>query len=266
MILAGLYWLINNYSIRTVLKLSFTAIIVLVFTTLIIPSNNKIKEDGMLKTGQYIYFGSYNKMPLKWLVLNNDDKGLLLWCDNIVEYTEFDNADEANKENIHGSNSWMESDVRKWLNTEFINSFNEKEASLINNTVNKNILSYDNIDKRAGGNKPFYWNSITSYASQNYDTDAYYDYSNESVFLLDVYQLQKYVYENNLKFKKDERYWLRTPYYSSNSMVRIVDKDGFVYHKDANVKAGVIPAICINKNFSIKSGDGTIFNPIIIQD
>jgi len=190
----------------------------------------------------------------------------LLWCDNIVEYMEYDNEDEANKENIHGSNSWMESDVRKWLNTEFKNSFNEKEASLINNAVNKNVLSYDNIEKRAGGNKPFYWNPITSYVSQNYDTDAYYDYSSESIFLLDVYQLQKYVYENNLDFKKDERYWLRTPYYSSISMVRIVEKDGFVYHKDANVKAAIIPAIYINKNFSIKSGDGTNFNPIIIQN
>ena len=266
MILVGLYWLINNYSVKTVLMLSFAAVVVLISITLIIPSNNKINEDGLLKTGKYIYFGSCDNRPLKWIILNNDDKGLLLWCDNIVEYMEYDNEDEANKENIHGSNSWMESDVRKWLNTEFKNSFNEKEASLINNAVNKNVLSYDNIEKRAGGNKPFYWNPITSYVSQNYDTDAYYDYSSESIFLLDVYQLQKYVYENNLDFKKDERYWLRTPYYSSISMVRIVEKDGFVYHKDANVKAAIIPAIYINKNFSIKSGDGTNFNPIIIQN
>ena len=265
MIIAGLFWIIDNYSIKTVLKLTFAAIVVLTATILILPSDNKIKEDGILKTGQYIQFGSYGKEPIKWVILNNDDKSLLLWCDDIVEYMEFDYADETDTGNIYGSNSWTESDVRKWLNSEFKNSFNKKEASLINNAVNKNILSYNNIDRREGGDKPFYWNSITSYAGQNYDTDAYYDYSKESVFLLDAYQLQKYVYENNLKFKKGERYWLRTPYYSSVSMVRIVDKDGFVYHRDANVKAGVIPAIRINKNFSIKSGDGTYFSPIIIQ-
>lgn len=265
MILAGILWLIDNYSIGTGLKLSAAAITVLAATALILPSGNKIKEDGLLKAGQYIYFGSHDKEPLKWVILNNDEDGLLLWCDNMVEYMEFDNADEANTDNIYGSNGWIESDMRRWLNSDFKNSFNEKEASILSSSVNKNILSYNNIEVSAGGNKPFYWNSITSYVSQNYDTDAYYDYSSEDVFLLDALQLQKYVYENNLKVKKGKRYWLRTPYYSSISMVRIVDKDGFVYHKDANVKAGVIPAIRINSGFSIKSGDGTYSNPINIQ-
>lgn len=267
MILVGILWLIDNCNIRTVLKLSFSAIVVLITTILIISPMNNIQEaeDGVLKTGQYIYFGNYNKEPLKWVVLNNDNKGILLWCINAVEYMEFDYEDEV-IENIYGSNNWANSDVRKWLNTEFKNSFNGKEVSLINNTINKNILSYNNIEKIVGGSKPFYWSAITSYVSQNYNTDAYYDYSIESVFLLDVFQLQEYVYENNIKLKKDERYWLRTPYYSSISMVRVVDKDGFVYHKDANVKAGVVPAIYINKGFTIKSGDGSNSNPIIIHN
>lgn len=266
MIIVGVYWLISYFNSKTVLRITVIAAGVMIVTILILPSNKKINKEGILKTGQYIYFGSYNNEPLKWVVLNNDDNGLLLWCDNIVEFMEFDQADETNTENVYGSNSWIESDVRKWLNSEFANSFNEEGASHINNAKLKNILSYNNINNSTGGNKPFYWNSITSYVCQNYDTDAYYNYSVDSVFLLDVYQLQKYVYENNLNYNKDERYWLRTPYYSSISMVRIVDKDGFVYHKDANVKAGVIPAIYINKNFSIKSGDGTYYNPIIIQN
>jgi hypothetical protein len=48
-------------------------------------------------------------------------------------------------------------------------------------------------------------------------------------------------------------------------MVRIVDKDGFVYHKDANVKAGVIPAVYIDENVSLIKGDGTYINPITIE-
>lgn len=266
MILVGLYWLINNYRLKAVLKLSFAVLVVTIVTIFIQPSNTKIQETGLLETGQYICFGSYNNEPLKWIVLNSDDNGYLLWCDNIVESMKFDYKDEINNDNIYGSNNWIDSDVKRWLNTEFKNNFNKEELLLINNAKLKNILSYKNIEKREGGNKPFYWNSITSYVCQNYDTDAYYDYSLESVFLLDVYQLNKYVYQNNINFKKDERYWLRTPYYSSISMVRIVDRDGFVYHKDANVKAGVIPAIYICKDVRIKSGEGTKLNPIIIEN
>lgn len=265
MIIVGLYWLINNFKLKIVLRIAALALTVSVVTLLIQPAGNS-KETGILKTGQYIYLGSINNEPLKWVVLNNDDNGFLLWCDNVVGYMEFDNLDEVSKDNLYGSNNWMESDVRKWLNQEFKNNFNIKEASLINNVRLKNILSYNNIENRTGGNKPFYWNSITSYISQNYDTDAYYNYSSESIFLLDVYQLQEYVYENSLNFKRDDRYWLRTPYYSSVSMVRIVDKDGFVYHKDANVKAGVIPAIYIDKNLSIVSGNGTFLNPFVVQN
>ena len=126
-------------------------------------------------------------------------------------------------------------------------------------------MSYNNIDQSIGGNKPFYWNSITSYVSQNYNTDAYYNYSAEGVFLLDAYQLEKFVYENNIDIKKGGRYWLRTPYYSSASMVRIVDRDGFVYHKDANVKAGVIPAVYIDDNIRVMHGDGTYSSPVTIE-
>jgi hypothetical protein len=265
MILVGIYWLINNYSLKTVLLIALPAVVVLSIIILIQPANEKTKEAGSLKTGQYIYLGRYNNEPLKWVVLNNDENGYLLWCDNAVEYMEFDKKDETNAENIYGSNDWIESDVRKWL-FEFKNNFNEDEKTLLNDAILKNILSYNNIQQSTGGNKPFYWNSITSYASQNYNTDAYYDYSTEGVFLLDAYQLQNFVYENDINLKKDERYWLRTPYYSSISMVRIVDKDGFIYHKDANVKAGVIPAVYIDENVIAVSGDGTYSSPITLRD
>lgn len=265
LILVGIYWLINNYRLKTVLRLSLLAIVTVIATIVIKPVNIERQEANVLKTGQYIYFGSHNDDPIKWVVINHDENGYLLWCDNIINFMKFDTVDETNIGNIYGSNNWTESDIRKWLNTEFRNSFNNEESIHIKASKIKNILSYNNIEKRAGGNKPFYWNAITSYVSQNYDTDAYYDYSKESIFLLDAYQLQKYVYENHINYKKDERYWLRTPYYSSISMVRIVDKDGFVYHKDANVKAGVIPAIYIDQDLSIVSGQGTKLNPIIIQ-
>ncbi|MDF2678723.1 MAG: hypothetical protein K0Q97_3077, partial [Bacillota bacterium] len=204
--------------------------------------------------------------PLKWIVLNYDNNnGYLIWSENSIEKMEFDLKDEQIKENKYGSNYWESSDIRNYLNSDFKNSFSSKEKEIINKIQLKNVLTYNNIQKKDGGNKPYFWTAITSYVDQNYDVDAYYKNSEDEIFLLDTFQLKNYVYDNNINYKKNTRYWLRTPYYSNTSMVRIVGEDGLVYHKDANVKAGIIPAMYINETLKIKSGNGTKNNPYIIM-
>ncbi len=41
-------------------------------------------------------------------------------------------------------------------------------------------------------------------------------------------------------------YWLETPYAGNSGMVRMVDVDGYVYHKEASVdRIGIVPVICV---------------------
>lgn len=276
MILIGFVWLFNNYNNKIIFKMIPVVGVLLVLLNIITLGNTsgnpQLNDNIKLKAGDIIQFGTYESQPLKWEVLNyNEEKGYLVWSEKAVEYMEFDLIDEVSSKNIYGSNKWENSDVRKWLNSDFKSSFTQGEQELVNKVQLKNILSYNDISNKAGGDKPYYWSAITSYVDQNYDKDAYYNYSEDEIFLLDSSQLKNNVYDNNINFKKNNsaeektRYWLRTPYYSSISMVRMVDKDGLVYHKDANVKAGIIPAMYLNNSISIVNGDGTKDNPYVIK-
>jgi hypothetical protein len=266
MILVGTLWLFNNNKNTVVIKMIPVTAVSLIILFLIAPLNTADKKNMPLETGDYIQFGSYKQKPLKWIVLNYDNNnGYLIWSENSIEKMEFDLKDEQIKENKYGSNYWESSDIRNYLNSDFKNSFSSKEKEIINKIQLKNVLTYNNIQIKDGGNKPYFWTAITSYVDQNYDVDAYYKNSEDEIFLLDTFQLKNYVYDNNINYKKNTRYWLRTPYYSNTSMVRIVGEDGLVYHKDANVKAGIIPALYINENIEIKTGNGTKNNPYIIM-
>lgn len=265
MILVGVLWLFNNYKNKVVLKMMPVIAVSIIILFLIAPLNNAAKTNMTLETGDYIQFGSYKQSPLNWIILKYDNNGYLIWSENSIDKMEFDIKDEQIKENKYGSNNWESSDIRNYLNSDFKNNFSSKEQEIINKIQLKNVLTYNNIQIKDGGNKPYFWTAITSYVDQNYAADAYYKNSVDKIFLLDTFQLKNYVYDNNIDYKKNTRYWLRTPYYSNESMVRIVGEDGLVYHKDANVKAGIIPALYINETLKIKSGNGTKNNPYIIM-
>lgn len=268
MILAGAAYLINNYKYKSLLKIiPLSAVSLLLLLLIAPPVNTALQTNKELKTGDLIQYGRYEGKKLNWTVLKHDGNGYLIWCDSSVENMEFDLKDELinGNSNSFGSNDWENSDIRKWLNHDFIEGFTNIEKSSIKNVQLKNVLSYDKIENKDGGNKPYFWTAITTYVDQNYDTDAYYKNSSEKIFLLDTYQLKNYVLDNKIDFKQNIRYWLRTPYYSNPSMVRIVDEDGLVYHKDANVKAGIIPAMYIEEDLSVIEGNGTKNNPYMIQ-
>lgn len=280
MILAGAAWIAENYKSKLIAGMIPVAISAFVIALLITPHRAASQTGMEFDKGDWVQFGSYMSKPLKWRVLDySDENGYLLWCGEAIEYREFDLSDEALNDKVsedanYGSNNWETSDIRYWLNNDFKNSFSREEMSLINKVRLKNVLSSNNKEIRTGGDKPYYWTAITPYADQNYNTDAYYNYSEDKVFLLDTFQLANYAYNNGIDYKKridtgtsrqKVRYWLRTPYYNSVSMVRMVDKDGFVYHKDANVKAGIAPAIYISDKLSIQEGSGTEASPYLIE-
>lgn len=274
MMLTGIVWLVQISNVKFVLKLIPVAGAALLFLFCITP-HQQIVSDPLFQPGDYVQFGTYKSEPLVWIVLNHDkSNGYLLWCDKELEYQEFDKTDEANPGAEYGSNSWETSDVRAWLNDSFIKTFDENDQNLINKVKLKNVLNYNEIGSREGGDKPHYWTAVTPYVDQNYDRDAYYNYSEDEIFLLDCSQLKKFVFDNRLGFKKYDytgsknektRYWLRTPYYNSTSMARIVDKNGLVYHKDANTKAGIIPAFYLDDTAAVKEGTGRGNDPYIIK-
>lgn len=252
MVLLGVMWVLNRLNIKKIIQSKWTYGVTAVFLLVVLmiqfphsPTKNDI--------GDEITFGEYDGKPLKWTIIDRNRNGFLLWLNGPIAYQAFDVLDETlDEENHYGSNHWENSDIRNWLNTEFLKDFTEDELAKLQPTKLRNVISHRYIDEKDGGERPFYWTSIPSSVDQNY-ARAYFQNTTDKVFLLDVKQLKDFVFDQGLSTVKKDlasgakvSYWLRTPYYNSTSMTRTVGEDGFVYHKHSSVKKiAIIPALYI---------------------
>jgi len=86
---------------------------------------------GNTKPGEIITFGTYpqtadgtDKTLIKWRVLQNTGNELFLLSENILNCKQYHSEDV--------DITWNDSDLRKWLNTEFYNTaFNTAEKKLV---------------------------------------------------------------------------------------------------------------------------------------
>lgn len=181
----------------------------------------------------------------------------------------FDAADERQPpgEENRGSNDWAASDLRSWLNGEFLEEFTEEERRMICTVKLRTLLAAADAEHAELGGRPHYWNSHPLYVKQNED-QAYARRMPERVFVLDAGQLQRYVSEKGRTLRKAgvnsgaAPYWVRTPYASGSSEVRVVGADGFVYHRDAMTESvGVVPALFVSGSVKADAGSGTVRDP-----
>ena len=262
MILIGVMWLLDKLVDKKFHnRYTYGGVIggILLILMLNIPFQSK--EDDSIKIGDTVVMGNYENEAMEWIVLDKDnEKGYLLWLKDAIDNRAFDKRDEAldpNAENL-GSNYWETSDIQEWLNGEFLDAFSDNEKEMIQTTKLRNILPHHLIEQKVGGERPFYWTSILPYLDQNYE-QAYYNFSYNQVFLLDVQQVKKFVYDQGIStVKRDVEtnkkvdYWLRTPYYLNTTMTRAVGTDGFVYHKFSILdNVSVVPAIYVNDKYFI---------------
>lgn len=244
MLLIGVMWILDRLNFKKMGQIRWLYVVTIILLLSILTNIPFSPSKG--DVGDVITFGEYEGKPLQWIVINRNKNGSLLWLNEPVSYQPFDVLDKK------GINHWRTSELRKWLNTDFLRDFSEEELDKIQLTKLRNVISHGFVDEKVGGERPFYWTSIPSSVDQNYER-AFFQYTSDKVFLLDAQQLKKFVFNQGLPIsKKDQRtkkkvsYWLRTPYYSSTNMTRMVDNDGFVYHKYSSAEdIGVIPAIYI---------------------
>ncbi|HHW48631.1 MAG TPA: hypothetical protein GXX14_08450 [Clostridiaceae bacterium] len=253
-------FVINNYKVLLVFIVCISAIL------LVITYSSKPKKYNSLTYGAYVSFGEYNGRKLLWKVINTDENGILLFADEAVEFRAFDSEPRDGDDNRmkYGSNYWPECTLRKWLNGEFLRNFKDSEIRLINNYKNKVLLSVYDKEKAEGGDNDFFWMHVPSLAAFGFD-DAYHLYVDDKVFLLDIKQLTEFLSDKGEAISRKYRYWLETVYYNNSSMVRVVDRDGYIYMKDANVDGiGVIPALYLKNTAGILEGTGTREQPFVV--
>ena len=92
-----------------------------------------LSNGGSVTKGTTYYF---KVEPIRWRILSESDGNALILCDIIIDYREFNATDDNNYKN---------SDIRKWLNGEFLsNTFNGLQQGLINCVeVDNSFATYD---------------------------------------------------------------------------------------------------------------------------
>ncbi|MGI6668480.1 MAG: DUF6273 domain-containing protein [Acetivibrionales bacterium] len=215
--------------------------------------------------GSYIEYGSYNGQKLLWHILASDNTKLTLVCANTIGAGAFSEHQYPGEiPSGYGDNHWKTSKIRTFLNTTFIRDFTAYEKALLMPAQNKVLLSAGHLDAKAGGDNEFFWSHVPKLADRGHDR-AYYMVLNDMVFVPDI-KLICDAYRNGHNIARDKMYWLSTPYYSNNSMVRVVDTDGYIYMRDAaDESVGILPVLNIRSGFAA-CGDGSIGNPFKILE
>jgi len=172
-----------------------------------------------------VTFGTYNQKPIEWEIFGcTEDNKYILVAKDIIDTRAFDGQ----------SNHWESSDLREFLNTEFLAEFTQEEISKIAKTTNRNILSYDDRLLADGGNHTHVCNYVSKYVDDLGET-AYHNYVSDLVFIPTPAMVQ---YMNS-----SESYWMLCPYASNGFMERYVNGDGFVLRAPVNRKLGIKPVL-----------------------
>ena len=168
-----------------------------------------------------ITFGTYEGKPLKWEVVSryNDNSMILVTKDPVTE-TIFDS----------NSNLWEDSELREWLNNDFLAEFSDDERKKIKPVTNEVILPYDYKNLAVAGDHAHYWNYTRSQVDDLAKT-AYHYYIDDLVFIPTLEMLED--------IEVRGPYWVLCPYANNSGMNRYMNSDGFILHTNVTNERGV---------------------------
>lgn len=249
-----------------------------------------IRAASDLKVGDYIEFGSYNNQTLLWQVIHLDEEGKpLLWCDKVICHKAYDGV---NSENDKDNHDWKTSNIRQWLNSDeksinwiktapskdtvlnyaydteagFLYGFTAEERKLIKPVINKSLINEYMKITPDGGREWFVSHEYpekVSIAIHNYDY-AYYETTEDKVFLLSLKELYEYIDNQNLSvLKGSDEYWIRDPSFESATSKK-VDCNGLINDNSTFLveSEGVCPALYLNTvTNAYKYGNGSSTSP-----
>lgn len=193
----------------------------------------------------------FNDRPIKWLVADHEkyQDGTVLLSKDILCCRPFDEPKESYKDmncREYGSNNWRDSDIRKWLETEFYRkSFSSRLADIAIPVSNATVLSRHDREL------------------------CEVDRTEDTVFLLsdaevgcygDNETLELFKGKNKEKYKIAEAcpglawyWWLRSPRAGYSNYARCVGTDGSLNYDYAyNGYSGVRPACVISSSAPVK--------------
>ena len=206
--------------------------------------------DGSSVTSGSTYY--FKVEPIRWKILSESDGSAFILADQILSNKRYNDTLTGTVVDgeIAYANNYMHSDIRAWLNGEFLNTaFGEVAQSLIETTevdnsvdstgYNKNqyacentvdkvfLLSYGEVTNSAYG---FASNSSTDDAARRVTVSDY------------ARSIGSYINYSGCGY-----WWLRSPYYNDDTYARIVYYTGFANYSLVvyDDYFGIVPAMNI---------------------
>ncbi len=179
--------------------------------------------------GRSVIFGTYEGKSITWeIAAEYPDNTYLLVAKDAIEYMPFDLQ----------CNNWETSDIREWLNDDFLAEFSEADKDRIVTVKNEVILSYNDKDLAVAGNHTHFWNFTRRQVADLAET-AYHYYPEDEVFLptLDILE----------DISVSSKCWVLCPYAANDYMERYMNDDGFILHTDVSNEMGVRPTVRVLK-------------------
>lgn len=173
-------------------------------------------------------FGRYLGEPVTWEIYESLNDGTeILVTKDCISFGTFDGD----------NNLWEYSDLRNWLNTEFLSEFTPDEVSKIKKTTNQAIVPTEFKSLAVAGDHTNYWN-FTKKSSGDLSKTAYHYYVDDYVYIPTLDMLRNIGGKNN--------YWVLCPYGNNTNMERFVDDYGFVLHTVVTNNKGIRAVIRYN--------------------
>ena len=177
--------------------------------------------------------------PIKWRILSEEDGTAMILAESILDAHRYDD----------NSNNYAESEIRDWLNGEFLNrAFAEAQRSLILTTTVDNSVSSTGYDSNPyvcenTEDKVF----LLSYAEVTNSAYGFSDDSARQKKTTAYAQMQGAYTSTESSYYGNGHWWLRSPYYDYKDYARYVYDYGYAgSNNDVYSNYGVVPALKIN--------------------
>lgn len=172
-------------------------------------------------------FGTYNGESVVWEVMDTlEDGSQIIVTKECVAERIFD----------EGSNMWESSNLRGWLNSEFIEGFTLDELTRIVPQHNEVMLTHADREMAVSGNHTHIW-SATREAVDDLSETAYKYYVDDIVYIPTL-DMMKNIDVNG-------SFWVLCPYGYNEGMQRFMKNDGFILHTNVDNIKGVRAALRI---------------------
>lgn len=191
--------------------------------------------------GDTVIFGSFKqdssagKDPIEWIVLENNENGMLLLSKYVLTEKVF--YSNGNVFNYDDAASWKGSNIRSWLNNTFYNnSFTAEEKSrIITDSDSVFLLSVEDVETYLGHGSDTEWGFYTKSSYAACQATEYAEF--EGIYVYDDGNVSWCLSSSGIDDEGND----------DTSMVAYIDNDGFVHTYGSQVWGayGIRPAIWI---------------------